>query len=649
VVIAWQIMRVLGVGPAGSLVAAGVLRDREPILVADFGSPAGDTVLGSVVTSAFRTDLSQSRAVSVVQPARVSAALTRMRRPAGSRLDLALAREVAEREGVKAVLDGDLTAVGPTFVLSVRLVSADSGQELAAFRASADDAKGIIPAVDKLSKQLRAKIGESLRTVRTSRPLEQVTTGSLEALAKYSQAERAINVDGDNIRGLSLLQEAIALDTNFAMAYRKLGVVLSNTNGPPDQREAALEKAFAHRDRLTDIERYLTTGTYFMSGASRDPVKALAAYDALLEIQPDNYAALNNASLILRSQGDLARSVEYARRAVAADSSNALAYVNLVTALFEVGQTKEAETVVAKLAARSPGNPSVQELQVAVWLADGQYDTVVSFVGRMRTLRKGDLAIQSGAEGILEGVGRARGQLIEAGKHNDAGAEFDRQRGLASAMLAREMTLAYYDAWYRGQHERAVRRLDAALEHYPLKRLPALERPYINLAYMYALAGRPDRARAVLAEQEKELPADVVTAARFDRHNVMGEIALAEQKPDRALTEFRMSDEGGCVLCPLPGVGRAFDQAGKTDSAIVTWEKYLDTPSLLHANLDPSFRAGIYMRLGELYQQRGDTSRAASNYARFVAAWRDADPDLQSKVDDARRRLKSLARSEGGR
>ena len=34
-------MRVLGIGPAGSLVAAGVLHDREPILVADFGSPAG--------------------------------------------------------------------------------------------------------------------------------------------------------------------------------------------------------------------------------------------------------------------------------------------------------------------------------------------------------------------------------------------------------------------------------------------------------------------------------------------------------------------------------------------------------------------------------------------------------------------------------
>ena len=649
IVAGWTVMHVLGIGPAGSLVAAGVLHDREPILVADFGSPANDTTLGAVVTSAFRTDLSQSRAVSVVQPTRVTAALRRMQRPAGSRLDLALAREVAVRDGVKAVLDGDVSAIGPTYVISVRLVSADSGQELAAFRASADDAKGIIAAVDKLSKQLRAKIGESLRSVRTSKPLEQVTTGSLAALAKYSQAERAINADGDNVRGAVLLQEAIALDTSFAMAYRKLGVVLSNTNGPPEQRAAALEKAFAHSDRLTDAERYLTIGTYYMSGPIRDPVKSLAAYEALLEIQPDNYAGLNNASLILRSQGELTKAVAYARRAVAADSANSLAYVNLVTALFETGQTAEAARVIAKLAARSPGNPTVQELQVGVWMADGQYDTAAAFVGQVRSTRKGDATLQSQAEALLEGIARARGQLADAARHNDAGAEFDRQRGFASAMLAREMTLAYYDAWYRGQGPRAAQRLDAALARYPLKSLPALERPYINLAYIYAIAGRPDRARAVLAEQEKEMPADVVASARYDRHNAFGEIALAEGKADRALAEFRQSDEGGCAICPLPSIGRAFDLAGRSDSAIGAWEKYLDTPSLLHANLDPTFRAGIYARLGELYQQRGDTSRAASNYARFVAAWRDADPDLQPKVEAARRRLKSLARTEGGR
>src|SRR2546426_8066081 len=43
-----------------------------------------------------------------------------------------------------------------------------------------------------------------------SEPLEQVTTGSLEALRKYSQAQRA-NDAGETDRAVALLREAIAL------------------------------------------------------------------------------------------------------------------------------------------------------------------------------------------------------------------------------------------------------------------------------------------------------------------------------------------------------------------------------------------------------------------------------------------------------
>ena len=477
-----------------------------------------------------------------------------MQRPAGSRLDLTLAREVAVRDGVKAVLDGDVSAIGPTYVLSVRLVSADSGQELAAFRASADDAKGIIPAVDKLSKQLRAKIGESLRAVRTSKPLEQVTTGSLEALAKYSQAERAINVDGDYIRGLVLLQEAIALDTSFAMAYRKLGVVLINTNGPPEQRAAALEKAFAHSDRLPDAERYLTIGTYYMSGPTRDPAKALAAYEALLEIQPDNYAALNNASLILRSQGELAKSVEYARRAVAADSANTLAYVNLVTRALRDGADRGSGTRRSRSSRRA--RRAIRRCRSCRW-ASGWPTGSTTRRPRSSAQVRGDE--EGGPDAAVAGGGAARGDRAGArparrrrrGTTTPAPSS-TAQRGFASALLAREMTLAYYDAWYRGQGPRAVQRLDAALARYPLKSLPALERPYINLAYIYAIAGRPDRARAVLAEQEKELPPDVVASARYDRHNALrGDRARGGEGRPRA---HRVPPErrGGLPDLPAP-------------------------------------------------------------------------------------------------
>ena len=648
ITLAWLVMRALGLGPSGSLVAAGVLRDREQILFSEFRSPPSDTVLGTVVTSALRTDLSQSQVVSVVQPTRVSATLVRMQKPANSRLDLALAREVAVRDGVKAVLDGDVTALGPAYVLSVRLVSADSGIELAAFRESADDQKGIIPAVDRLSKKLRARIGESLKTVRDAKPLEMVTTPSLEALRKYALADHAITYENDNGKGIRLLQEAIALDSGFAMAYRKLGVVLSNTGAPPEQRNAALQRAYENRDRLTEAERNLTVGTYYMSGPVPDRDKALTAYEALIDLQPDNYIALNNASLLLAQKGEYKRAAVYDQRAIDVDSSASTAYTNLAFAQYELGDPPAAQRTINQLAARGKGNPAVAETRLGMLMADGAYDSASALITRWTKEYPTDISQQVGAENAFELMARGRGQLNEAARHAANATTLDRQRGFANADLNRELTFVLYDVWYRGQRERAARRLDAALARYPLASLPTYQRPYTFVAILYAVTGRPDRARSVLAQQAKDYPPDVLRASAYDRHNALGEIELAEGKPEEALTEFRQGDEGGCPICTMPSIGRAYDIEGRADSAIAVFEKFLNTPSMVHGNLDPVYRAPIYLRLGELYQARGDTSRAASNYARFIAAWQDADSDLQPKVDDAKRRLKTLSRVEKG-
>src|SRR5262249_28722244 len=117
---------------------------------------------------------------------------------------------------------------------------------------------------------------------------------------------------------------------------------------------------------------------------------------------------------------------------------------------------------------------------------------------------------------------------------------------------------------------------------------------------------------------------------------------------DVALDEFRQSDEGGCPICSLPSLGRAFDHEGRPDSAIAMFEKYLATPSIIHGNLDPVYRASIYLRLGELYQARGDTSRAASNYALYRGGWRAAAPAREHRGAAHRGRPRPLPRGERG-
>jgi hypothetical protein len=138
-------MRLLGIGPVGTLLASGVLENREKLLLADFENRSPDSTLGASLTEAFRVDLSQSPSIRLLDPAEVSDALRRMQRPSGVTLTPMLAREIAERTGVKAVVTGQIDPVGKGYVLSAGLVSAGDGRTLSAVRESADDAGACSP------------------------------------------------------------------------------------------------------------------------------------------------------------------------------------------------------------------------------------------------------------------------------------------------------------------------------------------------------------------------------------------------------------------------------------------------------------------------------------------------------------------------
>jgi serine/threonine-protein kinase len=87
--------------PRETLLGVGILSQRERLLLADFGTRQVDSGLGGVLTEAFRIDLAQSPVVTLVSPVQVAEVLARMERLGTARLDPALAREIAIREGIK--------------------------------------------------------------------------------------------------------------------------------------------------------------------------------------------------------------------------------------------------------------------------------------------------------------------------------------------------------------------------------------------------------------------------------------------------------------------------------------------------------------------------------------------------------------------
>src|SRR5437764_1078542 len=151
-------MRQLGIGPVGTLVASGVLAERDRLVLADFENRTKDSTLGPSLTEALRVDLAQSGVIRLLDEAAVGQALLRMGRAPATPLDPALARDLAQREGAKAVVHGQIDPLGRGYVVSAELVGAADGAQLAAVRETARDDGAIIDAVDRLSRRLRERI-----------------------------------------------------------------------------------------------------------------------------------------------------------------------------------------------------------------------------------------------------------------------------------------------------------------------------------------------------------------------------------------------------------------------------------------------------------------------------------------------------------
>ncbi len=643
---AWIVMRTAGVGPAATLVARGVLDERDAIILADFRGRAGDSVMAQIVTEALRVDLSQTDAVRLADPAFVNEALRRMERD-GGRLDVEVAREIALREGIKGVMGGEIGAVGSGYVLTAQLVAPESGEILISERETAADSSKIIGAIDKLSRKVRQRIGGSLRSIQSKPSLEGVTTGNIYALRKYSQAVRAVDT-GKGQRGIALLEEAVELDPEFAMAWRKLGATLTGAGEQEARAVQAYTRAYEHRDRLTERERYLTTGIYF-TFVTEEPEAAIHAYQSLLEIDPDDSWALNNLGLVYGGNRDFDRAADLYRRSLEADSTNAaIPYSNLVGTLVAAGRREDAERELAEWSARYPdaNRPVVQAARLAA--LRGERETAVERLRELRERAGGNPYWMGVADEGLAQVALAEGRFVEGEAHLANRLETLSDRGLGGAYLEAVAFLARARAVVLADLPNANRDLSAALAEYPLAEMELLDRPYALLATAFATTQDPEKARSLLQEFEDELAPEYRRGTLDNAaERARGQVALAEGRYDEAIGHFRRSDEGVCRLCPLPGLAAAYDGAGERDSAVAVYERYVNTPALNRLIGDQVYLGVTYERLGQLHDEREDWEKAAEYYARFVELWQEADPELQPRVEAAQKRLDEIFAQRG--
>ena len=638
---AYTAMRLLGIGPVGTLVASGVIKDREPLVLADFENRSADSTLGPSLTEAFRVDLSQSPTVRLLDASTIADALQRMERANGAAFPVPLARELAEREGIKALVTGQIDPVGKGYVLSASLISASDGKVLSAVRETAQSDGELLGAIDRLSKKLRERVGESLVSIRGNAPLQQVTTASLVALRKYTEALR-LEEEDQREAAIPLLQEAVAIDTGFAMAYRKLAVIYGNIGGNEAGQVAAATRAYSHRDRLPELEGDLTAG-YYHQFVEYDPAKAAAAYRAALAINGDNMIALNNLAVTLLHSRSWAEAESLATR-VSRLGRGASFFENILQAQVAQGHLEDAARTVARYAEKSPASPTLLDQRARLALVQDDYAASTRLLLQLRDTQRASLGWQVRANLLLALVSRLTGKLGDTERYMREFMTASEGRGDPGGYLAGAAQLALLQVDFRGRADSGVAILTAALAKHPLASIAAVDRPYWLLVLTYAKLGRPEIAHRLVREEAAAVP-EGIRRAEPRRLFAAGMLAEADGHAADAAAAYRAwyEDAGECTACGLFDLARVEDRSGQADSAIALYDRGLAATAMNRVMLDAFELPSALKRSGELYEAKGDRAKASDRYRRFVELWKNADPELQPGVREVRARLARLA------
>jgi tetratricopeptide (TPR) repeat protein len=653
----FMITRNLGIGPAASLFASGSLSSQDRLVLADFA--ADDSSYVPILAEAVRSAMSQSNAIKLVTPTDVAVTLVQMRRPATTAVTDLVAAEVAQRSGAKAILGGRMVSAGTGFLIQLELRNASDGAMLASFQGTADAPTDLLKTVDELTRKLRSKIGESLKSVANTVPLERATTTSLEALRLYSESVRANDIEQDYDKGIRLNRQALALDSTFALAWRKLGITISNAGGSLAAVDSALEMALRYVDKLPPFEQALVRASYHdIHQTGWDRAAAFREYREAYRLDSTNAVVANNLSLNFDQAGQYDSAVHYSR-VLARVQPGLVSTLKLAVSLRQAGQREAARALVDSVRGALGADTTS-----AIFAT---YEALKSIAGgELRRASELNSGLQSavGLSDRMAGLGGGAITAFTAGQPTEAARLLARGDSLLGTLdytaVIPGLGTATAEILYGADPAGGVARLDRVVSGEAWRRAAPADRPWFDVATLYARGGAPDKATDILAAFRREWPQAAASDAMVSRiAMVEGEIAMARGNAAAAVDKFRIAttriDQNRtlCPACALEAMARAFDAARLPDSALSYIERYLAIPvearmsNYTNWETDATRLAAVRKRLGELYDAAGERTKAIEQYQAFVDQWQDAEPELQPTVASVRKRIEELQRQGG--
>jgi len=329
---------------------------RDWVVIADFENLTGEEIFDNSLNAALTLSIDQSQYINVIPRQRMFETLKRMKKADIIHIDEETGREIAIREGIEICIVPGISRVGSQYILTAKIVEAESGELMRSEVIYAEDQDEVIGKLDQLSHRIRRNLGESRYKISgQSKPLSEVTTSSLNALKQFSLGiENHTNLDYEGAR--IHYENAIQIDSNFTGAKASLGNLLYERFDKEKGREW-LEEAMLSIDDLTDIEKYAILA-FYASHIEGDLDKAIQYEKTATELYPDASAPLNNLGWYYLNRGDFEQAADEYKNAIRIDPYMMLSYSSLIHIyLTELGQIDSVLIWSKKMIEHGPDNP----------------------------------------------------------------------------------------------------------------------------------------------------------------------------------------------------------------------------------------------------------------------------------------------------
>ena len=599
------------------------LTDRDSIVIGRFENSSPDPVFDETLSTALKVHLGQSPFLDIVPDQRIRETLESMNRGPGDRLEHGVAREVCQRLGVKAMLEGSVAALGSHYVLTLTATDCQTGEVLARTQAEATSRERVLPELGAISSSMRTKLGESLPSIRRfDVPIEQATTPSLTALKAYALAleERR---RGRELESVAFLNQAIENDRDFAAAYTTLSTVYGSL-GEWRRSEDFARRANSVTRRVSERER-LFIAYQFHDRVTGNQDRAAEMLELWQAAYPRDFRPVNALALIYNRLGRYDDAVTEAQEALRRSPGHPFPLSNLAFAYRALGRDADARRTGEEAVKLGVETTPTRRLlyQLGVVAGDGSAATHVAWAKSKP--REFDLVSAEAQAAAYAG------RLHEAIELYQRAADIALSRGLAGTASGYAAHLAWTEALYRDPQapadriRSAIARIDAEVDS------PGTL-PRFRASAALGLAGFVPEAQTLVSGAEQRYPESTFVRTVL-APTTRAAIALHRGQSSDAIEALRAATptETGTVAGLTPFYLRAEAHLRKREyaAAIRQYESILQ-----HRGVDPLSPVVALAHLGIARAQvhAGDRDAARQAYDRLFAIWKSADADLPPLV-----------------